>query len=142
MDEFPKTAQVSPPKYRESAYKRDMYQTQDSKDVKVIYAGKNGGFSNKVLKVKASLCQNNNGDIDVLSDMGSDKSRSSSFYFGNGTSNQKMKHHFRDSSIGKRQTCRSKNNTSMDFVLGSPILTKNNKNVHFETNINQHGTYH
>ena len=54
MDDFSKTVHHSPQKnLREIAYKRDMYQNQDSNDdVKVIYAGKNGAFSNKILKAK------------------------------------------------------------------------------------------
>lgn len=93
-----------------------MFTADDSRDVKVVYNGKNGGFSNKIIKAKT--IQNNNGDCDVLSDFGSEKSRSSSFYFGNGTSNQKMKHHYRETSIGKKQANHSKNQISTDFSMG------------------------
>ena len=104
-----------------------MYTADDSRDIKVIYNSKNGGFSNKIIKAKT--IKNNNGDTDVLSDFGSEKSRSSSFYFGNGTSNQKMKHHYRETSIGKKQA-HSKNQTSIDFSLGNQKENLSSLNIY------------
>ena len=86
MDDFSKTVAHSPRiNHRQEAYKRDMYQTQDQNEFKVLYAGKNGALTNKVLKAKPTYNAGDN--TDILSDFGSEKSRSSSFYFGNGTSN-------------------------------------------------------
>jgi hypothetical protein len=56
----------------------------EPENIKLNYNGQGANYTTKIVKAKV---KNNNGDNDVFSDFGSERSRSSSFYYGNGTSN-------------------------------------------------------